>query len=128
MTSTAPGSWRERVQRLKHDTCALYLAARDPRAPGLARLIAFLTVAYALSPIDLIPDFIPVLGLLDDLVLVPLGLALAFRLMPPSLLAEHRAEAARRFAAGGPRSLLGAAIVIALWILAAVWLFRALRF
>jgi uncharacterized membrane protein YkvA (DUF1232 family) len=64
--------------------------------PWTAKTVAALTVAYALSPIDLIPDFIPVLGYLDDLVLVPLGLALALRLMPPALLAEHRAEAARR--------------------------------
>lgn len=124
MTWIAISSWRRKVERIRSDSYALYLASRDPRTPIVAKLIAALTVAYALSPIDLIPDFIPVLGLLDDLLLVPLGLALALRLMPPSLLAEHRAAAARLFALRGPRSLLGATLVIALWILAAVLLIR----
>lgn len=115
-------SWRQRVRSLTADTYALYLASRDARVPWVAKVIAALTVAYVLSPIDLIPDFIPVLGLLDDLVLVPMGLALAIRLMPPSLLAQHRRDAARRFANGGPRSVLGATLVIAIWVLAAVWL------
>jgi len=118
------GSWQERIRALRADTHALYLASRDPRTPKIAKVIAVLTVAYALSPIDLIPDFIPVLGLLDDLVLVPLGLALAIQLMPPSLLAEHRAEAARPAALRTTRSLLGATLVIALWILAAIFLAR----
>ena len=114
--------WRSRASALKADTYALYLACRDPRVPWVAKALAAVTVAYALSPIDLIPDFIPVLGHLDDLVLVPLGLALAIRLIPPSVLAEHRAEAARRFAEGGPRSRLGAALVVSLWLIAAFWL------
>jgi uncharacterized membrane protein YkvA (DUF1232 family) len=113
---------RSRASALKADTYALYLACRDPRVPWVAKALAAVTVAYALSPIDLIPDFIPLLGHLDDLVLVPLGLALAIRLIPPSVLAEHRAEAARRFAEGGPRSRLGAALVVSLWILAGFWL------
>ena len=81
-------------------------------------------MAYALSPIDLIPDFIPVIGYLDDIVIVPLGLALAIRLVPPAILAEHRAEAARRFADGGPRSFAGGALVVLVWILGIVWLAR----
>ena len=93
----APLRWlRQRAGELRADGYALYLASRDPRVPWLAKVIAVLTVGYALSPIDLIPDFIPVLGHLDDLVLVPLGLALAIRLIPPPVLAEHRATAARR--------------------------------
>jgi uncharacterized membrane protein YkvA (DUF1232 family) len=118
--------WGKKVAALKADTYALYLASRDPRVPWPAKALAALTVAYALSPIDLIPDFIPVLGYLDDLLLVPLGLALAIRLVPPSVLAEHRAEAARRFAHGGPRSRVGAVLVVTVWVLAAVWLARAL--
>ena len=114
--------WRGRVAALRADTYALYLACRDPRVPWYAKAIAAITVAYALSPIDLIPDFIPVLGYLDDLVLVPLGLALAIRLIPPPVLAEHRTEAARRVAEGGPRSRLGAALVVSLWLIAAFWL------
>src|SRR6185369_102921 len=102
--SSAISWWRSKVATLKADTYALYLASRDPRVPWHAKALAALTVAYALSPIDLIPDFIPVLGYLGDLLLVPLGLALAVRLVPPSVLAEHRADAARRFANGGPRS------------------------
>ena len=89
--------YTERARALKADIYALYLASRDPRVPRLAKVVAALTVGYALSPIDLIPDFIPLLGHLDDLVLVPLGLALAIRLIPRPILAEHRAAAARRF-------------------------------
>src|SRR5262245_16849321 len=117
-------SWRDKVAALKADTYALYLASGDPRVPWYAKAVAVLTVAYALSPIDLIPDFIPVLGYLDDLILVPLGLALAIRLVPPSVLAEHRAEAARRFAEGGPSSHVGAALVVLVWVVAAFWLAR----
>lgn len=117
--------WRQRAAALKADTYALYLASRDPRVPWRAKVVAGITVAYVLSPIDLIPDFIPVLGYLDDLVLVPLGLALAIRLISPSLLAEHRAEAVRRFSAGGPPGGRIAAVFIGLaWILAAVWLIQ----
>lgn len=124
-------TWRERVAALKSDTYALYLAARDPRVPVLAKLVAAVVVAYALSPIDLIPDFIPVFGYLDDLLLVPLGIALAVRLVPPDVLATCRTEAARRFATGGPTSRVGAMLVIALWLACAWWLgglaLRALR-
>ena len=117
---------RARVRALEADTYALYLAARDPRVPWPAKAVAAITVAYALSPIDLIPDFIPVIGHLDDLVLVPLGLALAIRLIPPPILAEHRAEAARRFAHGGPRSRVGIVLVAVVWLLGLVWLARVL--
>ena len=113
---------RRRVRALEADTYALYLAARDPRVPWPAKAVAALTVAYALSPIDLIPDFIPVIGYLDDLVLVPLGIALAIRLIPPALLAEHRAEAARRFAQGGPKSRAGLIVVLVTWALVIAWL------
>src|SRR5262245_2143860 len=125
MTGTL-SRWRERAAALESDTYALYLASRDPRVPWPAKAVAALTVAYALSPIDLIPDFIPVLGYLDDLVLVPMGLALAIRMIPASVLAEHRAEAARRFADRGPRSRVGAALVALVWLLAAIWLGRVL--
>lgn len=119
--------WREKIAALKADTYALYLASRDPRVPWHAKAVAGVTVAYALSPIDLIPDFIPVLGYLDDLILVPLGLALAIRLIPPSLLGEHRAEAVRRFSSGGPPGGHIAAVFVGLaWVLAAAWLIRLL--
>jgi uncharacterized membrane protein YkvA (DUF1232 family) len=101
------------ARALKRDVHALYLAARDPRVPFLAKLVALLVAAYALSPIDLIPDFIPVLGQLDDLVIVPLGVLAAVRLIPPALLAEHRAAAAA--AAERPTSRAAAAAIVALW-------------
>ena len=98
--------------RIKRDVLALWLAARDRRTPWAAKAVAAGVVAYALSPIDLIPDFIPVLGYLDDLLIVPAGIWLALRLIPPELMAELRAEAEAR---GQPRSLAGAAAVVAIW-------------
>jgi uncharacterized membrane protein YkvA (DUF1232 family) len=114
-------SW---ARALKRDAVALWLAARDLRTPLTAKLLAGAVAAYALSPIDLIPDFIPVLGYLDDLLLVPGGIWLAVRLIPPELLAEFRASAE---AHDIPRSLAGAVAVAVLWlavggVLAWAWL------
>ena len=100
---------------LKRDVVAVYLSARDPRTPWYARAAALCVAAYALSPIDLIPDFVPVLGYLDDIILVPLGLLLVIRLIPPEVMAEHRATAAARQAAK-PVSYAGAAFIAALWV------------
>jgi uncharacterized membrane protein YkvA (DUF1232 family) len=111
--------WRQRARQLKTETYALYLAYRDPRVPWHARLFAACVVAYAFSPIDLIPDFIPVLGYLDDLVLVPLGIALAIRMIPEPVLAESRQKAQEIMAEGKPASWLAAAIIILIWILLA---------
>jgi uncharacterized membrane protein YkvA (DUF1232 family) len=105
---------------LKRDVVALWIAARDPRVPWAAKAVAAAVAAYALSPIDLIPDFIPVLGLLDELVLLPLGLWLAIRLIPPALMAEFRAAAAAR--AGRPVSYGAAATIVALWLAGAALL------
>ena len=105
----------------------MWLAARDERTPLAAKLLAGAVAAYALSPIDLIPDAIPVLGLLDDLVLVPLGLALAIRLLPADVLAEARASVAAR--APAERSRLGAVLVVMAWLFlagAAAWWTRRL--
>lgn len=119
-------SLRHWARLLKADTLALWYAVRDPRTPWIARLLAGLVVAYALSPIDVIPDFIPVLGLLDDVILVPLGLALVRRLIPPQVLAEARAQAEHTIAR--PRSWLGAGVVILVWVVLGVvvlaWLMR----
>ena len=114
--------WARTVTR---DVIALHLAARDPRVPWPAKAVAACVAAYALSPIDLIPDFVPVLGYLDDLVIVPLGILLAVKLVPPDLMAEFREEARRR--CESPTGRAGAAIVVALWLLAAALLFLALR-
>ena len=114
---------RERVRQwaraVKRDVHALYLAARDPRVPWYAKLAAVAVVAYALSPIDLVPDFIPILGYLDDAVIVPAGIFLAVKLVPPHLMREFRAAAVD---GEGERALgkRGAAIVVVLWIAAAV--------
>ena len=109
------------ARALKRDVLVVYLAARDPRTPWALRLLALAVAAYALSPIDLVPDFIPVLGYLDDLLIVPLGLALVLRLLPPPVLLAARERAARMLAR--PRSCLAAAIIVMLWVLLAVLLF-----
>lgn len=108
---------KSQARLLRNETYALYIAARDRRTPWYAKGLVFLVVAYALSPIDLIPDFIPVLGYLDDLLIVPAGIALALTLIPPAVMAEARTKAV----AAPPSTragLIGAAIMIALWILA----------
>jgi uncharacterized membrane protein YkvA (DUF1232 family) len=104
---------------------ALWIAARDPRVPWYAKTLCAIIAAYALSPIDLIPDFVPVLGYLDDVIVVPLAIMLAIQLVPAPLMAEFRAEADRR--AARPVSRMAAGVIIALWASAAVlllvWLF-----
>ena len=107
-------TWRGRLRALKRDAYALVLACRDRRTPWYARLTAGVVVAYTFSPIDLIPDFIPILGYLDDLILVPLGIALALKMIPEPVMAECRARAAE--AEGRPTSRLAAVVVILIWI------------
>jgi len=121
-------SLRQWARLLKSDTIALWFAVRDPRTPWIARIVAGLVVAYALSPIDLIPDFIPVLGLLDDIILVPLGLALAIRLIPRVVMddARQRALALTK----KPRNWLAAALIVLVWVglaaLCIAWLMRVM--
>ena len=104
---------------MKRDVVALYLAARDPRVPWYAKALALAVAAYALSPIDLIPDFIPVLGYLDDIVIVPLGIALVRRLIPTSLLDEHRAAA--DLLTQRPTSKIAAGVIVFVWLAAAAF-------
>lgn len=106
--------WARRIER---DVIALWLAARDPRVPWYAKAVALVVAAYALSPIDLIPDVVPVLGMLDDVILVPLGILLAVRLVPQAIMDEHRRTAAAR-AAARPSSRAGAVVVAVIWIAA----------
>jgi uncharacterized membrane protein YkvA (DUF1232 family) len=113
----------ERLKRwaggLKTEVYALYLAYRDPRVPLYARVFAAGVVGYAFSPIDLIPDPIPVLGYLDDLVLIPLGIALAIRMIPPPVLAECREEA-RRVTRERPTNRVAATVIVTVWVSLAV--------
>ncbi|HEX6363353.1 MAG TPA: DUF1232 domain-containing protein [Albitalea sp.] len=109
---------RDWARRIKRDVVAVWYAARDPDTPMLVRLLALAVAAYALSPIDLIPDFVPVLGYLDDLLIVPLGLLLVVRLLPRHVLEASRAKAAA--ALERPRSRAAAAVVVAIWVLCAV--------
>ncbi|MEA2928780.1 MAG: hypothetical protein QOG38_1208 [Hyphomicrobiales bacterium] len=108
--------WKQWARTIKRDAHALYLASRDPRVPWYAKALALAVAAYAASPIDLIPDFIPVIGYLDDLILVPSGIALVIRLIPPDIMAEHRALATA--AQDRPVSQTAAAIIVAIWLLA----------
>jgi uncharacterized membrane protein YkvA (DUF1232 family) len=110
---------KAQARQLKQHTLTVYFAARDPRTPAYVRVLALLVAAYALSPIDLIPDFIPVIGYLDDLLIVPLGLALVVRLTPPEVLESARAKALQT--ASKPVSYAAAACFVLLWLLLA-WL------
>lgn len=116
------------ARRLKRDALTLWFAARHPHTPWLAQALGWLVVAYALSPIDLIPDFIPVLGFVDDALLLPALIWLAVRLVPADVLQSCRAQADAWLADGQarPRSLWGAALVVGLWVAGAaglwVWL------
>lgn len=118
------------ARHLKAETFALYLAARDPRTPWYAKLLVAGIVAYALSPIDLIPDFVPVFGYLDDLVLIPAGIAFAIRLIPQPVMADCRERARKAIVNGKPVSLLAGALIVFIWLaLAAIcimWAYKSL--
>lgn len=111
--------WKGRARELRKETYAVYLACRDRRVPWYAKALAGVVVAYAFSPIDLIPDPVPILGYLDDLVLVPLGIALVLRLIPADVMAECRARAENAMATGKPVNWYAAAAIVAIWLLAA---------
>jgi uncharacterized membrane protein YkvA (DUF1232 family) len=119
---------RDKARSLKRDAVILYFAIRDPRTPLIAKLVAGLVVAYALSPIDLIPDFIPVLGYLDEIILIPLGIALSLRLIPEEVLIASRVKAAS--ALSQPKNYVAAGVIVLLWILGgtllSLWIYRSL--
>ena len=121
---------KKRAQQLKAETYALYLVARDPRTPWYAKLLVAGIVAYAFSPIDLIPDFIPVIGYLDDLILLPMAIALALKMVPHSVLVECRARAHGTIQNNKPISWVAGAVIISIWVLLVtlciVWLYEAL--
>jgi uncharacterized membrane protein YkvA (DUF1232 family) len=108
--------WKKQARALKIQVLALYYAYRDPRTPWYARIFTGFIVAYAFSPIDLIPDFIPVLGYLDDLVIVPLGVLLALKMIPAQVMAECRAKAEQALDEGKPQFRFMAVLIVAAWI------------
>jgi uncharacterized membrane protein YkvA (DUF1232 family) len=112
--------WKYWAREIKVDVYALYLAYKDPRVPLYARVFAACVVAYAFSPLDLIPDPIPVLGYLDDLILIPLGVILAVRMIPPIVLAESRDHARSVMQGSKPVNRIAAVVIIALWISLAI--------
>ena len=118
-------NWRAKARELKREAYALYLCSRHPRTPLPAKLFALLIVGYAMSPIDLIPDFIPVIGYIDDLVLIPLGIALLIKMTPKDVLEECRMKA-RSLEAGKPLGWIGATSVICIWAVAIYVTYRLL--
>lgn len=121
--------WRRQARALKRELHAVYLASRDPRTPWYAKLLAVAILAYAASPIDLIPDPIPVLGYLDDLVLLPLGIVLLRRLIPPAVLTETRAQAQTVHGTGA--GWAAAMVIVVVWIimlgLTGRWIYGLIR-
>ena len=123
------GAWKKWASSLRKNTYALYLASKDPRVPILAKIVIGVVVAYALSPIDLIPDFIPVIGYLDDLLLLPIGIWVAIRLIPRSVWKECQILAAER-TLDVPRNRRAAIVILTIWVIAIgvfiLWVWRFL--
>ena len=111
--------WKQQAKKLKVESYALYLAYRDPRVPMYARVFAGCVVGYAFSPIDLIPDFIPIIGYLDDLVLIPLGIKIALSMIPENVMEESREKAREIISQDKPVNRVAAAIIITIWLLLA---------
>lgn len=108
---------KTKARRLKKEVLAVFLAYKRPDVSWYAKLLAIIVVGYALSPIDLIPDFIPVLGYLDDLILIPLGISLVIKLIPDEVMEECRKEAQETFQDGKPKSYIAGFVIILLWLL-----------
>ena len=124
-------SWKKRVLQLRTEIYALYLAYKDPRVPWYARIFAGCVVGYAFSPIDLIPDFIPIIGYLDDILIVPLGIIIAIKLIPPQVLWECRMKAQKVMEQGQPTNWMAALVIVAVWlaltVIAVWWLLKVFR-
>jgi len=108
--------WKAHAQRLKSEVYALYLANKDPRTPWYAKIFSAVVVGYAFSPIDLIPDPIPILGYLDDLLLIPLGAYLAVKMIPSQVMEESRIKAQQVMAQGKPVNKVAAGVIVLIWI------------
>ena len=116
---------KQQAKRLKTELYALYLACHDPRVPWYARALSICVVGYAFSPIDLIPDFIPILGYLDDLIIVPLGIMLVLKMIPPAVMVECRVKAQSGTLANKPKNWIAAGIILIVWVLFAVFVVRS---
>lgn len=116
--------WKETVRKLKEDIYTLYLASGDPQLPFMAKVVMVITVAYAFSPIDLIPDFIPIIGYLDDLLILPLGIWLSIKLIPEPVLHHYRQLAKEKLVQRKPNYIMAAVIVI-IWFLIGYWVYQA---
>jgi uncharacterized membrane protein YkvA (DUF1232 family) len=110
-------NWKDRVRQLKTETYAIYLAAKDPRVPFYAKALIFFVVAHTFSPIDLIPDFIPVLGYLDDLIIAPLGIFLALKMIPDEVMVACREQAQLQLEKEGPNQRTAAVVIVSIWVL-----------
>lgn len=123
--------WKQQVQQLKKEIYALYLASKDSRVPWYVRALAVCVVAYAFSPIDLIPDFIPILGYLDDLILVPMGIWLVIKMIPSAVLLEYREQAKAASSQDKPTNWTAAAVIVTIWLLlgisAGIWIASLLK-
>lgn len=126
-SSAPPSGWQGRLRALLRDINALQIAYQDPRTPWIAKVVALMVLAYAASPIDLIPDFIPILGHLDDLVLLPLGILLARRLIPPDVMADARLAADQAHRRGGMAAWVAAAVIVGIWLALLLWGWTAWR-
>ena len=119
---------KQQANRLKTELYALYLACHDPRVPWYARALAICVVSYAFSPIDLIPDFIPILGYLDDLIVVPLGIMLVLKMIPPAVMVECRVKAQSITLKNRPKNWIAAGIILIVWVLFVVFGVRFLLY
>jgi uncharacterized membrane protein YkvA (DUF1232 family) len=112
-------NWKSMTEKFEIETYALYLVYKDPRVPLRVKIIILLVIAYLLSPIDLIPDFIPVLGYLDDFLLITVGIPILLKMVPKEIMNEHRENAKTKFSEGMPKSRIVALIIVLIWVLAA---------
>ncbi len=120
-------NWKRRAKELKIEVYALYLAYKDPRVPLFVRIFVALVVGYAFSPIDLIPDFIPVLGYLDDLIIVPTGIAIALKLIPADVMTECREKSRAVAAQGKPINKIAAIVIVGIWLAAVIWFVKIIN-
>ena len=117
---------KERAKKLKTDIPAIFLALKDKETPIIAKIFAGITVAYALSPIDLIPDFIPVLGYLDDVILLPAFVALTIKFIPNDILEKNRKLSEGMWDKGKPQKWYYAILIVLIWILIVIWILKCI--